>query len=720
MPASPFEGDGDRMPCIHDLFEARVARDPGRTALVSGTRKLTYGEADARADRLAQRLVDAGVRRGSVVGVHLDRGPDLVIAALAVLKAGAAYLMLDPDLPAARLRELAEDAGAVAVIAPTGEAVRRLGLPLRPVRVADAAGPALPHGAGGAGPEDVACVMFTSGSTGRPKGVAAPHRAVTGTLSGQQYVPFGPDAVWLQCAPVSWDAFALELWGALLFGGVCVLHPGPRPDAVVIAGLVAAHRITTMYLSGSLFNVLVDEYPGALAGLRHLIVGGEALSPAHAGRALRRFPELRLTNGYGPVEGMIFVTTHPVTPDDAERGCVPIGRPLPGKDAYVLDARLRPVPDGEAGELYAAGAGLAHGYLGRGAQTAERFVADPFGTPGTRMYRTGDLVRRQPGGRLEFAGRADAQVKVNGYRIEPAEIEAVLSRHPAVRRAAVAAEAAGPDEKRLVAYCVAAGGQRAEPSGAELRAHVAAALPDFMVPAVFATVAALPLTPTGKLDRGALPRAARPSAAQHRLWLLDQLGAGLAYTLPVLIRLRGPVDSAALRAALSDVVDRHEPLRTVFSAGDGEPQPLVLPAGRADPVLIEVRTTGAEREGRIAEAARHRFDLRVELPVRAALFLDDGDGQARALLLVMHHIAVDGWSLVPLLRDLSLAYAARAGHEVPDLPPLPVPYADLAAEQRARLGDRADPDSPVSRQLDFWTAELAGLSGGLRLPRRPD
>jgi amino acid adenylation domain-containing protein len=718
----------DQGRCVHTLFEERVARAPDRTALVSGPDTMSYAELDARADRLAHRLADIGVRRGHVVGVHLERGPDLVVAVVAALKAGAGYLMLDPELPVAWLRGMVRDARAVAVIARDEAAVRRLDVPARSVPVADLAGPALPRGAGGARPGDVACVMFTSGSTGQPKGIAAPHRAVVRTLVGQDYAPFGPDAVWLQCAPVSWDAFALELWGALLFGGCCVLHPGARPDAVVLAGLVAEHGVTAMYLSSGLFNLIVDAYPDALAGVRHLLVGGEALSPAHAGRALDRFPALRLTNGYGPVEGMIFVTTHPVTAADTTGAGVPIGRPLPGKIAYVLDERLRPVPPGDVGELYAAGDGLADGYLCRPGATAERFVADPFGAPGGRMYRTGDLVRRDPVGRhwdgpLEFVGRADTQTKISGYRVEPTQIETVLVRHPAVARTAVVAQAAGPDERRLVAHVVPAGGRARMPTDEQLHAHLAAELPDFMVPRVFVASDALPLTATGKVDRGALPRVSRLSSAQHRLWLLDQLGAGLAYTLPVLVRLDGAVDVGALEAALSDVIDRHEPLRTVFGNHHGQPRPLVLPAGRARPVPHPIRTRVDELEARIAAAARHRFDLDREPPLRTVLFTGDADGradedgQALALLLVMHHIAVDGWSLVPLMRDLSVAYAARVDGKVPDLTPLPVAYADLPTAQRAQLGKRSDPDSPVSRQLAYWKATLADLPS-LRLPRR--
>ncbi|SEH00064.1 amino acid adenylation domain-containing protein [Nonomuraea solani] len=761
---------------VHELFAAQAARTPGTTALVCGAERLTYAELDARSSALAHDL--AGVA-GGVVGVRMERGTGLVIALLAVLKAGAGYMVLDPEFPDERLRGMVSDTGAAAVLSPEG--VERL---------QDAAR----H-------DGVACVMFTSGSTGRPKGVAAPHLAITATVTGQAYVPF--EAVWLQCSPVSWDAFALELWGPLLSGGTCVLYPGRRPDPVVLARLIAEHGVTSMYLSSSLFNVLVDECPDALAGVRDLIVGGEALSPAHVARALARHAELRVSNGYGPVEGMVFLTTHPVTATD---GPIPIGAPLRGKHVRVLDARLRPVADGEAGELYATGAGLALGYVGRPGLTAERFVADPFGAPGERMYRTGDLVRAS-GGVLEFVGRADEQVKVRGFRIEPAEVEAVLARHPSVGRACVIAREDLPGERRLVAYVVPRQGETAE--GETLRGHMAAVLPDFMVPSAFVVLDALPLTGTGKLDRAALPAPSYGSAgsaaprgaveqalcelfaevlrvpavgvdddffalggdsltvarllsrihaelgaqvgvralfetptvagiaehvkpqapgagaqapaaerraggmplsfAQRRLWFLDRIDAGAAYNMPMLVRLSGPVDADALRGALEDVVARHEALRTVFTVHDGEPGQVVVPAGEARPGFAAVEVPAGELDARVAEAARHRFDLAAELPIHSVLFTTGSD--EHALLLVMHHIATDGWSLPPFMRDLSRAYRARLDGVPVAWPSLPIGYAEYAALHRERV------DAVAETELAYWRKTLDRLPERLALPR---
>lgn len=726
----------------------------------------------------------------------------------------------------------------------------------------------LARGAVRGAPDDVACVMFTSGSTGRPKGIVAPHRAVTATLTGQDFASFGPGAVWLQSAPVSWDACVLELWGPLLGGGTCVLHPGRRPDPVVIARLVAEHGVTSLYLSASLFNVIVDEYPRALAGLRELIVGGEALSPPHVARALERAPGLRISNGYGPVECMVFLTVHRIAPHDVREGRpVPIGAPLAGKRLYVLDERLRPVADGVTGELYAAGAGLARGYCDP-APTAERFVAAPpaAGAGGERMYRTGDLACRRPDGTFEYRGRADGQVKIRGFRVEPGEVEAALARHPGVDRAAVVAAPAPADgERQLVAYVVASGRTEEAPTEAELRAYAERELADFLVPALFVPLPALPLTPNGKLDRAALPepprtpapapqetgasgevpedtgsrpgvgdagigtgaggpggrepgvgrgagdapsetvrtlcglfagvlgvaaigpdedffgrgghsllaarllgrvharlgaeldlrtlfRSPTPAAlaphvdaaakslppqapsptgggaplpvsdAQHRLWFLDRLGAGVAYNLPMLVRLRGPVDPDALAAALGDVVTRHDVLRTLFDEVDGAPVRRVLDGVAARPPFRHATVPEAELTGAIETAARHRFDLGAELPVRATLFgVQERPGE-HALLVLVHHIAGDGWSLAPLFRDLSRAYAARtAGAVDTTLPPLPVPYAEHARRRTERLGRTTDPASVSARQLAYWRQALRGIGAeGPLLPRRAD
>ncbi|MER5618198.1 amino acid adenylation domain-containing protein [Streptomyces sp. NPDC002215] len=804
------------MRCVHELFEEQAARTPGATALIDGGARIDYAGLDDRADRLAGLLAARGIRPGDTVGVYLERSAALVVTVLGILKAGAGYVMLDPGFPAERLRAMAEDAGTAVVVTARDTASGALGLAR--VHIEDAAGARpLPRGCVQVRPDDIACVMFTSGSTGRPKGIAAPHRATVATLTGQGFASFGPGAVWLQCAPLSWDAFALELWGPLMNGGTCVLHPGQRPEPFVMARLVAEHGITSMYLSASLFNVVVDEYPQVMDGLRELVVGGEAMSVPHAARALERRPELRLSNGYGPVECMVFLTVHPVSAAELGAGPVPIGRPLAGKRLYVLDEELRPVPDGQAGEIYAAGAGLARDYRGRPALSAERFVASPSGE---RVYRTGDLGRRRADGVLEYLGRADSQVKIRGFRVEPGEVESVLTRHPGIDRAAVVAHEHPAGDRQLTAYVVPNGGRQGFRE-AELRAYARDVLADYLVPAVFVPLDGLPLTPSGKLDRAALPepgtatvatgRAAvsgtaatlcelfaqvlhtdrvgpdddffalgghsllaarllgrirtllgaeidirglfeaptpallapfvdtappvRPapgavpgntsgtlpvSHAQHRLWFLDRIGAGAAYNLPMLVRLRGAVDAAALDDALALVAARHEVLRTVFEESDGSPVRRVLSGAAARPVFRQLRTAGDSMDREIEREARHRFDLRTELPVRATLFTSPERPDEHALLVLVHHIAGDGWSLRPLFRDLSRAYGARVdGADTAGLPPLSVQYAEHARHQLDRLGSPSDPHALAARQLTYWRKELDGLpADGPLLPRR--
>ncbi|MEV5716979.1 amino acid adenylation domain-containing protein [Amycolatopsis mediterranei] len=492
--------------CVHDLVARQAERTPDALAVVGADARLTYAELNARADRVAAHLAAAGAGPGAVIGVCLPRNTDLVVTLLAVLKSGAGYAVLDSTLPGTRLAGMVGDAGITCVIA----AERPAWLAEEPafVRPDLVEGPVAtpPPAADG----DIACVMFTSGSTGRPKGVGAPHRAIVATLTGQDYAPFGAGAVWLQCSPGSWDAFVLELWGPLCNGGTCVLHPDGRPDPLLIAALVAAHGITVAYLSAGLFAVIVDECPSALDGVEDIIVGGEPLSPEHLARLHARTPGIRLRNGYGPVECMVFLTSHPITPADIADGSIPVGRPLAGKRYHLLDARLRPVADGQVGDVYGAGEGLADGYVGRPDLTAERFVADPSGPPGTRMYRTGDLGRRRADGTLELLGRSDDQVKVRGYRVELDEVRVAVCGHPAVSSAAVVAS--GEQLRELVCFYSCGTVAVAEP---ELRGHLAGLLPEYMIPTRLVRLGCLPLNRNGKVDRAELSRRARQELHVH-------------------------------------------------------------------------------------------------------------------------------------------------------------------------------------------------------------
>ncbi|MER7756256.1 amino acid adenylation domain-containing protein [Kitasatospora sp. NPDC097643] len=499
--------------CAHEVVERFAAETPEAPALLFRDERVSYGELNARANRLARQLTAAGVERGDVVGVLLERGVELVVAVLAALKAGAGYTVLDTDFPAERWSTVLRETAAP-VLVTDGTWARSVPEVAAAVLRLDAlAGEIAGRAAGDldtlVGLDDVACVMFTSGSTGRPKGVVASHRALVATLTDQEFVGFEPEQVWLQCSPVSWDAFALELFGALFSGAACVLQPGQRPEPAVIERLVGEHKVSTVHLSASLLNFMLDEYPGTFAGLAHVMTGGEAASMSHVRRIMAEHPGLRLVNGYSPVENMIFTMCHTAVEADGAAVSLPVGRPIARKKVYVLDGYLNLVPPGVAGELYMAGEGLARGYAGQPALTAERFVANPF-EPGTRMYRTGDLVRWRTwgsprpeagGGVMEFLGRADQQVKIRGFRIELGEVEAALSRHAGVRQAVVLAREDVPGDKRLVGYVVGEDGL----DPAALREHLGALLPEYMVPAAVVVLKALPITPNGKLDRGALP-----------------------------------------------------------------------------------------------------------------------------------------------------------------------------------------------------------------------
>ncbi|MFI5887016.1 amino acid adenylation domain-containing protein [Streptomyces sp. NPDC051554] len=498
------------------LFEAQVARAPGATALTHGGQALSYGELNARANRLARLLRSRGAGPDTRVAVVLERSAGLVVAILATLKVGAAYVPVDPGYPPERIASLLEDSMPLLAVTDTASAGAVSGGV--PVVVSDDPGTAewLAGLSGanltpGVDARQPAYVIFTSGSTGRPKGVAVTHGSVVSLLAAtRERFAFGPQDVWTLFHSSSFDFSVWELWGALLHGGRLVVVPFSvsRSPARFLA-LLVRERITVLNQTPSAFYQLVraDEQAPQLSArlaLRTVVLGGEALDHARLdGWLARHGPKSpRLVNMYGITETTVHASCQelPVESGSARVSSV-IGPPLPGLDAYVLDTRLRPVPVGVAGDLHLAGAQLAHGYLRRPGLTAERFVACPFGEPGRRMYRTGDVVRWNREGRLEYLGRSDSQVKVRGFRIEPGEVEARLAAHPTVSEAAVVVREDSPGDQRLVGYTTSAGGL----DTGELRAWVAAALPAHMVPAAFVELPALPLTVNGKLDRAALP-----------------------------------------------------------------------------------------------------------------------------------------------------------------------------------------------------------------------
>ncbi|MEU9202572.1 non-ribosomal peptide synthetase [Streptomyces sp. NPDC048332] len=501
---------------LHVLVQDQAERSPDAVAVSCAGQQLTYRGLMRRADLLAHRLLARGAGPGHVVGVLAERSPELVVALLAILKTGSAYAAFEPDLPAQRLHRLLDDAGVRLLVAQDRfGASAPAGLSVLPV--AEDAGTEVPVPVSAeVAPSAVAYVSFTSGSTGVPKGVRVPHAAVSRLVVEPDWAKFGPDDVFLQLAPVAFDASTFELWAPLVNGGRLAVHPPGPLSTEQLATTLAEERVTVAWMTAGLFHQMTGRHLDAFAGLRHVVAGGDVVSATQVRRLLEAHPGLVFTNGYGPTENTTFTACWTSTAPPAGR-TVPLGRPVSGTRVLVLDPEQRPVPVGVPGELYAGGEGLAHGYAGRPGATAERFVPDPYasGPGGGRLYRTGDLVRRLPDGNLEFLGRADRQLKVQGYRVEPGEIEAVLTRHEDVRQTVVVAQDDGAGSKRLLAYITAERPEDDSPAalGLRLREWLRGELPGYMVPWAILPLPALPLNRNGKVDRAALPTARRTARA---------------------------------------------------------------------------------------------------------------------------------------------------------------------------------------------------------------
>jgi amino acid adenylation domain-containing protein len=498
---------------LPELFAAQVARTPDAVAVVSEGAELTFAELDERSTRLARLLVERGVEPESLVGVLMERSPELVVALLAVLKAGGAYLPLDVRAPASRMCAVFEQTGARVLLVDkamnahpfTAQAAELGGEAFLVDEAVTLAGDDAPLPVRCV-PDQVAYVMFTSGSTGVPKGITTTHGDVAALVADECW-QFEGTLRGLLRAPHSFDASTYELWVPLVSGGQMVIAPEGQFDAAVLRELVNRHALTHVHLTAGLFRVIAEEDAAAFTGLREISTGGDVVPASAVRQVLETVPGIVVRNTYGPTEITLCATQIPITDPDAVPAVLPIGRPMDNTRVFVLDSGLRPVPVGVAGELYLAGAGLARGYLGRPGLTADRFVADPYGEPGERMYRTGDEVRWTADGVLEFVGRTDDQVKIRGFRIEPGEIEAVLAAHEDIAQAAVVVREDIPGDKRLVAYLVpaqdtVAQGQALAPVAREF---VAERLPEYMVPSAVVVLETLPLTPNGKLDRKALP-----------------------------------------------------------------------------------------------------------------------------------------------------------------------------------------------------------------------
>ncbi len=806
----PAEYPGDR--CFHELVAETAARTPDAPALLHGDETISYAELEARANRMANHLRGLGVVPESRVALALDRSAELVVGILGTMKAGAAYVPLDPAYPADRLAYMLQDSGAVVVVtlerhahlfAGRGARLVRMDVDRAALEAESAEAPAV-----AADPSSAAYVIYTSGTTGQPKGVVAHHRGLVNSASAQRDL-FGitpADRGILLFSP-SFDASLFDVAPPLLAGASLRLAPAddvhPGPD---LPGRLRGWGVTMLTTTPSTLAAIPVE---ALPDVRLIFSGGERLP----GELVERWGQgRRFVNIYGPTEATVWATWEEVRPGCG--GSPPIGRPLPNGSAYVLDRWLNLCAPGVPGELYLGGAGVTRGYHRRPGITAERFVPDPFSAePGARLYRTGDRVRRRRDGRLDFMGRVDQQVKIRGYRVEVGEVESALASHPAVKEAVVLFRQDGPGGGRLVGYAVPSDQHAA--TGPAIRAWLQGVLPAYMVPAAVVVLDAMPVNENGKVETRLLPvpdleaaaegfvaprtpteevlagtwaevlrvervgvgdnffelgghsllatrvisrirqlfRIELPvraifeaptvrelavrvdgsrqdvedllppihpagcdgdlptSFAQERMWFLDRMEPGSStYNMPVALEMRGALDAAALRSALTEVVRRHESLRTVFVELDEALVQRVAPAGE---VPLEVVDLGggddAAVDAAVAEAALRPFDLATG-PLFRATLVRAGE-ERHVLVMAMHHIVSDGWSLGILFGELAALYGAAARGTEAGLPPVTVQYGDYAVRQRRHLsGER------LEKQARYWRERLAGVPATLELP----
>jgi len=825
---------------VPEWFEQKVHATPQAPAVRSGATELTYAELNARANRLARRLLSHGVGPERIVGVLLPRSDLLVTAIIAILKTGGTYMPLDPDLPADRIATMIDDAGPTVILAkadltdglPEQIAVPRLLLDRDTStdstdQMIEAGDLLATERHGPLTADTPVYLLYTSGSTGRPKGVLMCATAVINLLAWNlSELPSGPGRITVQYAAPGFDPSIQEVLATLLSGGSLVIPPDAiRRDPTALIDWLDAHGATDLFAPNTTVQALcraAQERGRPLAALSHIAQGGEPFALTEQVRSFHRAGLGRtMHNLYGPTE--THAATAHLIDGDAESWpqISPIGRPIWNTRVYVMDDALQPLPPGFPGELCIAGECLARGYHAQPGLTAERFLPDPVGPPGSRMYRTGDIARWRADGVLEYLGRADDQVKIRGVRIELGDVEAAIRRIPEVRDVAVIAAGEG-GRRHLAAYLVSEPGavDLADLAG-HVRGRLAGMLPAAMIPASFTVVGSLPVNANGKVDRRALltlrseptatglggeaprtdeeralcgvvsqvlmvsevgvhhsffelggdslraaelarrirdefkvelgpgdilsnptvaelaarvraatrpfayPARLRPSPvpasyAQQSLWVIDRFeGPSARYNEPLAIRLRGQVDVAVLRRALTDVIARHEVLRTLIETGDGTPCQRILPADRAVPELTEVDVAAADLPQAMRRAAQKPFHLDAALPIRGWLFHLGGDELAddeHVLLVVMHHTACDGASIGAFWRDFATAYNARKASDTPQWTRLPLQYADYALWQRARFDQERDPSGIVRRQSDFWASTLAGLPQVMPLP----
>jgi aspartate racemase len=512
--------DYPRYTTIHQLFEAQVEQTPNAVAVLFNDQHLTYDQLNRRANQLAHYLQRNGVGPEVCVGLCLERSPEMIVTMLAILKAGGAYVPLDPDYPMERLSFMVADTQASVLVTQQGLLAELPKL----------SGPALcldrdwttveqhpeTDPVGQATADSLAYVMYTSGSTGKPKGTCISHRNVVRLVKNTNYADLTGREVFLQFAPISFDAATFEIWAPLLNGGRLVVFPGRTASLEELAHAIERYQVTTLWLTAGLFHHMADDHLEHLKSVRHLMAGGDVLSVPHVQRVLENLDGCTLINAYGPTENTTFTTSYTMTDVKQVGPSVAIGRPIANTQVYILDRQLQPVPVGVSGELYIGGDGLARGYLNRPELTAKKFIRNPFDNePGTRLYKTGDLARYLPNGNIEFLGRFDHQVKIRGFRVEPGEIETVLGQHPAVQKNAILAREDHTGHKRLVAYVVS--NQKPSPTVSELGKFLKRTLPGYMIPATFVFVANLPLNRNGKIDRHALTQLSGEQSEPKRI-----------------------------------------------------------------------------------------------------------------------------------------------------------------------------------------------------------
>ncbi|WP_122760505.1 non-ribosomal peptide synthetase, partial [Pseudomonas viridiflava] len=805
--------DYTRKQPVHRLFEQRAARHPDRVAAEHGQRSMTYGELNGQANRLAHYLIEQGIAPDDHVAIVLPRSLELLIGQLAVSKCAATFVPLDVNAPAERQSYMLDDCQAVCVLtrstATINAATRRIDLDSLDLKGLPSHDPELAQGS-----DTAAYVMYTSGSTGAPKGVRVPHRGIARLVLNNGYADFNEhDRIAFASNP-AFDASTMEVWGALLNGGqLCVVDHETLVDPVRFSALLIDARISVLFITTALFNQYVQQIPQALRGLRLLLSGGERADPASYRALLSQAQGLRLFNVYGPTETTTFATTCEVRAVSEGDESVPIGRPIGNTSIYVLDAHQRLAPKGVTGELYIGGDGVALGYLNRPELSVEKFLVDPFSDePGAMMYRTGDLGRWMEDGQLECLGRNDDQVKIRGFRIELGEIVSCLHQLPGIGETVVLAREDEPGNVRLVAYYTSHE-EDTLLAPEQMRAHLQANLPDYMVPTAFIELKALPLTANGKLDRRALPKPERSalfgvsyeapegefevalaeiwaevlqvervgrhdhffdlgghsllamrmvsqvrqqlgvelplgelfalgelaavaaalsgvarselpsilpvkrdqpmplSFAQQRLWFLAQMdGGNEAYNIPMALSLEGALDVTALTRALARIVERHETLRSRFVASGDSAQVLFVPTPADARLLVEdIRHAPLSLDACLRAEAVAPFDLAHGPLIRAHL-LQVAD-ERHVLLLTVHHIVADGWSMGVLTQELLALYPAFCQEQPDPLPPLAIQYADYAVWQRRWLtGER------LQHQAAYWRQVLEGAPTLLTLP----